>query len=76
MQGYDLDIKHIPGKKTPADLLSCQLVADALVRKGSIKDANAEYIQKLRVAESATNQEIQAAQHQLFNPSPQGQISI
>ena len=61
---------HIPGKKNPADSLSRQLVADALVRKDSVKDANAEHVQKLRVNERATDQEIQDALHQLFNSSP------
>ena len=37
-----------------------------------MKDANAEYVQKLRVTESATDQEIQNALHQLFKSSPQG----
>ena len=71
-QGYDLAIRHIPGKKIPADSLNRQLVADALVRKGSVKDANAEYIQTLRVKESVTDQEIQEALHQLFKSRPQG----
>ena len=75
LQGYDLDIRHIPGKKNPADSLSRQLVTDALVRKSSVTDANAEYVQKLRVPENATNEEIQEALHKLFNSSPQGQIS-
>ena len=66
---------HIPGKKNPVDSFSCQLVSDALVRKGSVKDANAEYVQKLRVSNVATDQEIQAALHKLFQSSPQG-ISV
>ena len=37
-----------------------------------MKDANAEYVQKLRVSEHATNEEIQTALHNLFNQSPQG----
>ena len=37
-----------------------------------MKDANAEYVQKLRVTESDTDQEIQNALHQLFRSSPQG----
>ena len=32
LQGYNVDIRHIPGKKNPADSLNCQLVTDALVR--------------------------------------------
>ena len=73
LQGYNVDIRHIPGKKNPADSLSRQLIADALVRKGSVKDANAEYVQKLRVSSIATDQEIQNALHELFKTgSPQG----
>ena len=67
-----MEIRHIPGKKNPADLLSRQLIVDALVRKGSVKDANAEYVQRLRVKESAIDQEIQDGVHQLFKSSPQG----
>ena len=66
-----MDIRHIPGKKNPADSLSRQLITDALVRKSSVKDANAEYVQKLRVSEHATNEEIQTTLHNLFNQSPQ-----
>ena len=72
LQRYDVDIRHIPGKKNPADSLSHQLVSDSLVRKSSVMDANASYVQKLRVAKNATNQEIQAALHELLNKGPQG----
>ncbi|MCV6622656.1 MAG: hypothetical protein OIF51_12995, partial [Cellvibrionaceae bacterium] len=67
-----MDIRHIPGKKNPADSLSRQHVADALVRKTSVTDANASYVQKLRVAKDATDDEVQAALHELFKSSPQG----
>ena len=67
-----MDIRHIPGKKNPADSLSRQLITDALVRKSSVTDANAEYVQRLRVLEDATNEQIQDALHKLFNSSPQG----
>ena len=50
-------------------------MSDALVRKVSVKDANAEYVQKLRVSNVATDQEIQTALHKLFQSSPQG-ISV
>ena len=72
LRGYDVDIRHIPGKKNPADSLSRQLVSDALVRKSSVTDANASYVQKLRVAENAIDNEIRAALHQLFSNGPQG----
>ena len=35
-------------------------------------DANAEYVKKLRVNETTTNEEIQAALYKLFKSSPQG----
>ena len=68
-----MEIRHIPGKKNPADSLSRQLVSDALVRKGSVKDANSEYVQRLRVSSEVSDSEIQSALHRLFNQGPQGQ---
>ena len=35
-------------------------------------DATASYVQKLRVAENATDEEIKTALHQLFSYGPQG----
>ena len=70
-----MKIYHIPGKRNPADALSRQLVSDALIRKDSVKDANAEYVMRLRVAENATGEEIQDALYQLFDSSPQGRQS-
>ena len=43
-----------------------------MVRKSSVTDANAEYVQRLRGPENATNEQIQTALHQLFNQGPQG----
>ena len=68
-----MEIRHIPGKKNPTDSLSRQLISDAFLRKGSIKDANSEYVQRLRVSPDASNAEIQSALHQLFSQGPQGQ---
>ena len=61
------------------DSLSRQLVSDALVRKGSVKDANEEYVMRLRVPANASDEEIQSALHQLFIQSvqcPQGKSKI
>ena len=75
LQGYNVEIRHIPGKKNPADSLSRQLISDALVRKGSVKDANSEYVQRLRVSPDASDSVIQTALHQLFSQGPQGQLA-
>ena len=53
-----MEIRHIPGKRNPVDALSQQLVSDALIIKDSVKDANAEHVMRLRVAENATDEEI------------------
>ena len=52
-------------------ILSGQLISDALVRKGSVKDANEEYVMRLRVATNATDEEIQSALHHLFSSNNQ-----
>ena len=53
--------------------MSRQLISDALIRKGSIKDANSEYVQRLRVSPDASDSEIQTALHRLFSQGSQGQ---
>ena len=72
LEGYNLEIRHIPRKENPTDSLSRQLVANALVRKGSVKDSNAEYVQKLSVNERATDRKIQDGLHKLFKSNLQG----
>ena len=67
LQGYNVDIQHIPGKRNPADSLSRQSANDALVRKSSVHDANAAYVQQLRVPNDATDDQIQAALTRLIN---------
>ena len=67
LQGYNVDIQHIPGKRNPADSLSRQSVEDALVKKSSVHDANAAYVQKLRVSENASDDQIQAALTRLLS---------
>ena len=66
-----MEIRHIPGKKNPADSLSWQLISDTLVRKGFVKDPNEEYVMRLRVTANAMDEEIQSALHQLFSSNNQ-----
>ena len=53
--------------RNPADSLSWQSAVDALVKKSSIHDANAAYVQQLRVPEDASDEEIQSALTKLFS---------
>ena len=67
MQGYNLEIRHIPGKRNPVDTLSRQDKKDALGRKTAVHDANADLVRELRVPSDADDTAIQEALMKLFN---------
>ena len=73
MQGYNLEIRHIPGKRNPADTLSRQDRKDALGRKTTVHDANADLVRELRVPPNADDEAIQEALLRLFNVQVQAQ---
>ena len=66
MQGYDLDIRHIPRKKNPADSLSRQLQEDALGRKRQVCKEHELWMNELRVPAGASEEQIQEALSKLF----------
>ena len=66
MQGYDLEIVHIPGKINPADHLSRQLLSDAAERKGLVRKDQKNFVRNLRVPADATDDEIQNAIQRVF----------
>ena len=66
IQGYDLDIQHIPGKVNPADHLSRQLLKDAAERKGLVTEENQKFVEQLRIPHDATDVEIQDALCKIF----------
>ena len=74
MQGYNLEIRHIPGKRNLADTLSRQDKKDALGRKTAIHDANTDLVKELRVPSDADDSAIQEALMKLFNVQAQGQV--
>ena len=67
MQGYSLEIRHIPGKRNPADTLSRQDKKDALGRKTAVNDANADLVNELRIPSDADDEAIQEPLLRLFN---------
>ena len=73
MQGYNLEIRHIPGKRNPADALSRQDKKDARGRKTAVHDANADLVRELRVPSDADDAAIQEALMELFNAQVQKQ---
>ena len=67
MQWYNLEIRHIPSKRNPADTFSRQDKKDALGRKMGVHDANANLVNELRVPSDADDSAIQEALIKLFN---------
>ena len=67
IQGYNLEIRHIRGKRNPVDALSRQDKRDPLGRKTAIHDANANLVKELRVPSDADDTAIQEALMRLFN---------
>ena len=76
MQGYDLDIRHIPGKKNPADSLSRHLREDALGRKSQVCKEHEQWINELRVPAGASEEQIQEALSKLFQQSQKSTESV
>ena len=74
MQGYNLEIRHIPGKRNPTNTLSRQDKKDALGRKTVVHDANADLVRELRVPSDADDSAIQEALMKLFNAQVQEQV--
>ena len=67
MQGYNLEIRHIPGKRNPADTVSKQDKRDALGRKTAVHNMNADLVKELHVPSDADDTAIQEALIRLFN---------
>ena len=74
MQGYNLEIRHIPGKRNPADTLSRHDKKDALGRKIAVHDANADLVRELCVPLDADDNAIQEALMRLFSAQVQNQL--
>ena len=67
MQGYNREIRHIPGKRDPADTVSKQDKKDALGRKTAVHDADVDLVNELRVPSDADDSATQEALMKLFN---------
>ena len=66
LQGYDMDIRHIPGKVNPADTLTRQVHGSDKQYVGEVRKADADWMQNVRVTEDATDSQIQKKLQQLY----------
>ena len=71
---YNLEIRHIPSERNPADTLSRQDKKDALERKTVVHDTNVNLVKELRVPSDADDVAIQEARMKLFNDQVRDQI--
>ena len=69
LQGYDIEIKHIPGKKNPADALTRQIQIRDAEYAGQVKQEDQDWVQKVRVTPEADDVEIQMKLNELYNTS-------
>ena len=73
LQGYDIEIRHIPGKVNPADTLTRQAWVGDSGEVAKVKDVDRELVDMIRVAESASDQDIQAKLRELYSREEDGE---
>ena len=71
LQGYDIDIRHIPGKVNPADALTRQVRADDVEYAGRVRQQDQDWMESVRVPSEATDQEIQRKLNELYSTKEQ-----
>ena len=69
LQGYDIEIRHIPGKVNPADALTRQVRGRDEIYAGEVKQQDADWVQGMRVSVDATDRDIQTKLKQLYSSS-------
>ena len=74
LQGYDMDIRHIPGKVNPADTLTRQVHGSDEQYAGEVRKADADWMQNVRVTEDATDSQIQKKLQQLYTSADSDSI--
>ena len=67
LQGYDIEIRHIPGKVNPADTLTRQAWAGDAHEVAHVKDLDQELVDMIRVTESASDADIQRKLRELYS---------
>ena len=67
LQGYDIEIRHIPGKINPADALTRQVREMDAEYAGQVKQQDADWMQNVRIESTATDAEIQRRLQNLYS---------
>ena len=67
LQGYDLEIRHIPGRINPADAITRQVKSDDVDYADEVKQEDANWVSNLRVPKEADDQMIQKRLNELYS---------
>ena len=66
LQGYDAEIRHIPGKVNPADTLTRQLHGEDAEYAGQVKKEDQDWLRSVQVSQAATDEQIQRRLNELY----------
>ena len=66
LQGYDAEIRHIPGKVNPADALTRQLHGEDVKYAGQVKKEDQDWLQSVQVSQTVTDEQIQKRLNDLY----------
>ena len=67
LQGYDLEIRHIPGRVNPADTLTRQSWVDDRGQAERVRELDRTMVEKMRVPGTASDQDIQQRLRELYS---------
>ena len=59
MQGYDMEIRHIPGKINRADTITRQVRSEDQVYAGEVKQMDNELVDVIRIPVNASDVDVQ-----------------
>ena len=65
LQGYDIEIRHIPRKVNPTDALTRQIKGNDIKYAGQVKRQDQDWVKTIRVPSSVTDEDIQMKLRQL-----------
>ena len=76
LQGYDIEIQHIPGRRNPADALTRRQAQDDQKLNDAVKAEDSRLVKMLQVPENASDEEIQKVLDQVYSRPRSEQIPV